>query len=446
MKKRNLKQLANAKFKDIPQFSNHKFPTSRRDFMKLGLIAGGGLIVPSLFPAIAKSELINPRIPFLTFDLAGGASLPGNFLVGKNGGPEDLARNYQQNGWDPRLGGSLDKTFGLPMSARESGILRGLKETLPRELQNVDQTKFKMSSHLHFSLDDTGVNKTSALSYISKSGLRGSLLTNGIGHVSSLSGGNAATLLEDSKFKPRIVSNINDILSLTSLGRSFDALSEDSKSKLILMLQQTADSKSQQDYAELLKLGGRHERGDPQNDPIVSRLYNMNDQDQLLQSAIVLNVLKKYTGPGVITIAGCDYHNGRRDTGDQKDLEIGRAIGSAVHAAYLNETPLFFQIITDGGMTAGGFDRNWQGDSPLRSMTVMGYFNPKKSVEQKKLQIGHVTENGEVDISNPISSTADKGAISTLVNYLYVNDDIAALEKVFSRMSTQDIEDLLVFV
>ncbi len=147
----------------------------------------------------------------------------------------------------------------------------------------------------------------------------------------------------------------------------------------------------------------------------------------------------------MLTFEGCDYHDGGRDSGDQKDQEIGRAIGSAVHAAYLNKVPLFFQIITDGGMTSDSFNRNWQSDSPLRAMTVLGYFNPNKAVEQIKLQIGHVTDNAETDISNPISASADKGAVSALVNYLAVNNDLAALEKIFSRMSTQEIDALLVF-
>jgi hypothetical protein len=441
MKKTNLKELAKAKYKNIETFSGHAFPQSRRDFVKLGLLAGGGMLVPSLFPQNLFAQQTN-RIPFLTFDLAGGASLPGNFLVGKKGGAEDFARQYEQNGWDPRKASSLDKTFGLPMSSLESGLLRGLKETLPQELLAMNQPFFKMASHLHFSLDDTGVNKTSALTVITKAGLQGSLVKNGLGHRASQSGGNGSSFLDDSKFKPRIVTSLDDVLKLTSLGDGFDQLSANAKTKLIAALAQSADASTKDVYKQLAKYGGKHDKGNPQNDAIMNQIYGGNET---IQAAIVLNVLKGYTGPGVITIDGCDYHDGGRDSGDQKDFEIGRAIGRAVHAAFLNKIPLFFQIMTDGGMTADSFNRRWQGDSPLRSMTILGYFNPNGQVKLRKNQIGHVTDTGEVDISNPISASADKGAISTLVNYLYIHNDMTTIEKILGRMSTQEIDELLVF-
>lgn len=444
---KTLKYMAHEKFKDLPQFSNHAFPVTRRDFIRLGLIAGGGMLFPSVLPFKSKANASNnvSRIPFLTFDLSGGASLFGNFLVGKKGGPEDLALNNQLNGWDPRLSRSLDKTFGIPMSALESGILRGLKETLPSHLLASGQRHFKMSTHLHYSLDDQPVNKTSALSYISKSGLQGTLVTNGIGHVASLSGGNASALLNDMAYKPRIVTNLNDILRLTSLGEGFDSLSRQAKEQLLEILKQKAGEKHAQSYNQLQKFGSLHEKGNPLNDPIMTQLYDLDNDTEVLRAAIVLNVLKKYTGPGVITFEGCDYHVGNREDGDAKDLEIGRAIGTAIHAADLNKVPLFFQIITDGGMTAQGFNRIWVADASNRAMTVLGYFNPNKPVEQIKLQLGHVSNDAETVTSNPISATADKGAISTLVNYLAVNNDLAALEKIFSRMSVQEIDELLVF-
>ncbi len=292
----NLKAMAHAKFKDLPQFSKHAFPTSRRDFIKLGLLAGGGMIIPSVLPYKAKANSKVSRIPFLTFDLSGGASLPGNFLVGKMGGPEDLALNYQQNGWDPRLSGSLDKTFGAPMSALESGMLRGLRETLPAALLESGQRQFKMSTHVHFALDDTSVNKTSALSYISKSGLQGTLLSNGLGHEASASGGRAAPLLDDPAYKPRIVTSLNDILSLTSLDEGYDKLPATAKANLIKALQQKAGPELAQGYEQLKKFGSIHEKGNPQNDDIMNRVYNMNGDTEVLQAAIVHNVLKGYTG------------------------------------------------------------------------------------------------------------------------------------------------------
>src|SRR5262247_1581621 len=78
---------------------NHRRPRTRREFLAQGLIAGAGLVVgPSLFgllaaPKAARAQMAcnvsagAGRIPFLCFDLAGGASVAGsNVIVGGPGG------------------------------------------------------------------------------------------------------------------------------------------------------------------------------------------------------------------------------------------------------------------------------------------------------------------------------------------------------------------------
>ena len=445
MDKKKLQQLAKEKYGKNKHFQDHKMPTSRRDFIKLGLIAGSGMLLPPFIPYANAETAKNAKIPFMTFDLAGGASLPGNFLVGMQGGPEDLAKDYVGNGWDPRLSGALDHTYGLPMSALESGILRGLKETLPPSLQLATQTSFKMASHLHFSLDDQSTNKTSALTYISKAGLKGSVFSGGLSTESSISGGNSRGLLEDSAYKPKSVRSITDVLDLTSFGEGFGSLTNPSQSKLFGFLSKQKNPELQKHYDQLEGFGKKHMQGDPRNDAFCNQVFGLDSREELIEAAISHNVIKNYTGPGVITIGDCDYHDGSRDNGDRKDREIGRKIGNAIHLAYLNNTPLFFQIITDGGMSAPSFERNWQSDTPLRSMSIMGYFHPTKTVELRKQQIGAVVENSETNITADISSSADKAALSALVNYLYLNDDLESLDSVFGRLSESEIDELLVF-
>jgi hypothetical protein len=444
--KKTLKDLAHQKFKNMKQFDNHPFPQTRRDFIKLGLLAGGGLLMPAAFPYNAfAADAAKKRIPFLVIDCAGGAALAGNFLTGMKGGPEDLADNTL-NGWDPRLSGALDKSFGIPMSALESQILKGIKDSLPENLKGADQKNFKMTTHLHFSLDDQPTNKISALTYVSKAGLVGSLLKNGLGSQASLSGGNSNVVLEESKYKPKIITSLNDVLGLTSIGDGFENLSPKAKETLLASMAQSTDTTTAEAYNQLKMYGKKHEAGNPNNDEVLSRMYNLGNQEELVQAAIVLNVIKGYTGPGVITIGDCDYHRSdARNVGNAKDLQIGQAIGRAVAYAASQNSPLFIQVITDGSLTAEGFNRVWNADTPLRSMSVMGYFNPNKEVTQRKLQIGYTASNGETDITNVISATSEKSALSTMVNYLNVIGDLASLENIYGRLQQSEIDEVLAF-
>ena len=163
---------------------DHKPPTTRRDFLKYGLIPFAGYaLAPSflgqiLFQNAAKAAGVNPQdaslcgaagesgyLPFLVFDLEGGAGLPGNFLVGKTGGPSDLIKDYSTLGWNPRNSNAIDERFGLPMAGNNvSRMLAGILQTAKPE----NLAKLLMGSFLHFSQDDTSVNRTSALTLVAR--------------------------------------------------------------------------------------------------------------------------------------------------------------------------------------------------------------------------------------------------------------------------------------
>ena len=90
-------------------YPDHPLPVSRRDFIRQGLMAGLGVVTtPSLFGLFANPgaalAALSPdlaalkqacgiatqgagKIPFICFDLAGGANISGsNVLVGQTGG------------------------------------------------------------------------------------------------------------------------------------------------------------------------------------------------------------------------------------------------------------------------------------------------------------------------------------------------------------------------
>jgi len=135
------------------RLENHGRPVSRRDFLARGLITGAATVVAPAFlgallnprTAHALSPDINPlnkcniqlgagKVPFICFDLAGGANIAGsNVLVGQQGGQLDLltTAGYSKLGLPGTMtpGSStlnvVDTQLGLAFHS-DSAFLRGI--------------------------------------------------------------------------------------------------------------------------------------------------------------------------------------------------------------------------------------------------------------------------------------------------------------------------------
>ena len=142
---------------------NHKRPITRRDFLAQGFTRGAAMLTaPSLFslfasPRAARAALSPDlqalrqscglavqgagKIPFICFDLAGGAGISGsNVLVGQSGGQMDFlsTRGYERLGLpgdmippvvNPQTGTNdfINSDFGLAFHS-DSAFLRGMQE------------------------------------------------------------------------------------------------------------------------------------------------------------------------------------------------------------------------------------------------------------------------------------------------------------------------------
>ena len=155
----------NRKFRALNEplcLGDHGRPLSRREFLGQGLAAGMGMVTgPTLFSLFANprsaaaalspdiealktacgiSTLGAGKIPFICFDLAGGANISGsNVLVGQQGGQLDFlsTQGYSKLGLpgdmtpasiDPNTGLSFINTdFGLAFHST-SAMLQGIAE------------------------------------------------------------------------------------------------------------------------------------------------------------------------------------------------------------------------------------------------------------------------------------------------------------------------------
>jgi hypothetical protein len=456
--------------------AGHKPPVSRRDFLRYGLLPfAGHILAPNFLTQVLLQNTARAQglaacggaggsgyLPFLVIDLAGGAGLPGNFLVGKSGGPKDLIRNYETLGWDPRASGSLDESFGLPMAANNvSQILMGIKNSAsPQTL-----AKFRMGSLCSFSQDDTSVNRTSALTLVSRAGLKGRFLENATGSVNSLSGGNSSDPLKDTALKPVFIKDALDVQNSISHGPAFNTMPDSELQRLTRSVYEMSSEQMRkfenlpehQKLSQIAECGykptldyGKIIQGlnpmENQNASQVYRLRGQTSEQNAVFAAIVYNVLQGNTGPGAITMGGYDYHDKGQPFTDQKDLEAGQQIGQALELAARLNKPLFIQLITDGGVSSLPGTRTWTSDSNVRSMTVIGYFNPNGAPEQRQLQVGEYTDGGTVNQNTIIGDEPAKVANAVLANYLSASGKLGEFDKVAQTpIRASDLESVLIF-
>ena len=447
------------------EMHEHGKPMSRRDFVSRGLIAGGGFVVaPTLAHLlIRKANADTPPVshtPFLVFDLAGGASLPGNFLVGNKGGCRDLLGSYSNLGWNPKKD-KIDDRFGLPMAGGGvSKILDGMLAVMSAGAQ----ANFRMGSLLHTALIDSSQNALSAITLVSKSGVIGKYVPKSLGTMASSSGGNSRPAFESLELRPLFISHLEDLTQAMGLYRTFADFKGPTALSVIRQLrrlsvsqltralsgnsQEIIDSFDRKHDNMEKTMGGALDL-DPRKDPIFQGLYGINSNSNtvdtnVIRASITRSVIKGISGPGAITISGCDYHNGQA-AGDTKDLEIGLEIGRAVEAAHKLEAPLFIQIITDGGNYPLPNTRNWAGDSNETCMSVIGYYNPKGPVNfiNGKMQLGNYTEAQGADRSTLIGESAPLAAHAVFANYLQIdgrtNEFMDIAKNVFNKEQLQSV-------
>lgn len=238
---------------DEPLFHpDHARPRTRREFIAQGLMAG----TATVFGASLFSLFANPRqaaaalssdlealkeecgiavqgagkIPFICFDLAGGASIAGsNVLLGKAGGQLDFltTAGYNKLGLPgdmlPSDPAYLDTDLGLAFHS-DSGFLRGIRQSAsPATLASVNGAIIAARSE-----NDTGNNPHNPMYGIHRAGADGSLLTL-VGSVSSESGGNSLSPLDllNPQVRPTKIDRPSDVTGLVDVGDLIGILNQD---------------------------------------------------------------------------------------------------------------------------------------------------------------------------------------------------------------------------
>jgi hypothetical protein len=391
---------------------DHPRPTTRREFISQGFMAGGASVVlPSLAALLANPKIAHAQlapdiatavtscgitqgagmIPFICFDLSGGGNIMGsNVLGGGMGGQLDFisVAGYSKLGLPGTMVPNSSTTSNIDASLTlryqaDSAHLRGIKSTFTNTpaMANVTGTLIPALSQ-----NDTNTNPHNPMYGIWQAGAQGALL-NLIGTDSSVSGGNsmAPPNMINVAAQPTVIDNGNDTAGLVSTGSLSTLLpNANDVTNVLESMKRISDAKygvintyaSQQAItnaqtvqacaytkaAYLLNTYPNPGAVDPDDDPLIvggsgsifTTAEYQGSGDFQMTAAVMKLVIDGDAAAGTIQLGGFDYHTGERATGESRDFDAGQCIGAVLQYAALKKKPVMIYIFSDGSLASDG--------------------------------------------------------------------------------------------
>ena len=483
---------------------DHRRPLSRREFISQGFRAGTGtLLGTSLFSLLgSRAHAISPnlldsaftnytscdlgavagrKIPFICFDLAGGANIAGsNVIVGGPGGQRDALTpsGYSKLGLPADLlpfnnnlqsvsGDFTDDSLGL-LFHTDSAMLRGILERAIGTVGMVNGAVIPGRSD-----NDTGNNPHNPMYGIYRAGLRGQILQL-IGSENSDSGGNsmAPAMLIDPEIRPTKIDRPSDASGLVDVG-DLTLLLEDPEDIVSVMesMKRITDFKldlvntgisnpSDEDKRLKDRLSCEYLRSvdtvekysnpaalDPSADPaivgpagIFSEAEFSGDREFQKAASVMKLVVDGIAGAGTIEMGGYDYHTGDRRTGEERDLRAGRCIGACLEYARISNTPLMIYVFSDGSVSSNGSIEVvngvgkgvWSGDNSSTAASFFLVFDPagapalmdSNGDTLRHQQLGWMREDASVDTdSSPAANNVNLNVEMVILNYMALHGE-----------------------
>ena len=483
--------------------ADHKRPVTRREMLAQGFMTGCGVALSGGFfsmfasPRNAFAALSSDlealkvecgiatagagKIPFICFDLAGGANIAGsNVLVGQQGGQLDFlsTAGYSKLGLPgdmiPPIQNAasgtndfIDQSLGLAFHS-DSAMLRGIQARLSAgTADGVNGAVFPARSE-----NDTANNPHNPMYAINRAGANGSLLTL-IGSRSSDSGGNSMAPSDyiDPSVRPTKVDRPSDVTGLVDLGelvrrdvggQSIGLLEQAEAVKVMEAVQRMSDKKLERvdtristdaQLKKLVRCGyvktadladrfGDPSSLDPELDPdivgaagIFSTADFASNGEYRKTASVMKLVMNGYAGAGTITMGGYDYHTGERGTGERRDYQAGECIGACLEYARRVGVPLMIYVFSDGSLASNGMldeseagrgKGQWTGDNQATAASFTLVYNPggrpqlmgaDASAQARHQQIGFMS----ADASVVTSATPAANNVNLLVQTITLN-------------------------
>jgi len=413
---------------------DHKRPVTRRELLGAGLISAPAVVVgPAWLGSLLRSAGVNAAtplspdiqallantqcnvptaasgLPFICFDLAGGANLVGSeVIVGVQGGQTNFlsTAGYGKMGVPGNMVPSsttfVSNALGLLWHS-DGAILRGAltKATTPATAAGTNGAVFCAMSQ-----NDTGSNPHNPMYGIAMTGAKGQLLTL-IGSQSTVSGGNSASpmYMINPSFQPTTIAQPSDATALVSTGGApadpvaiavlesqarisggttlYDstntagtefsgALSPPNGSTPGVNLSPndvanpTADVQLKNQVrcayvksANTAAVFGNPAALDPTQDPLITggatpifTAADFGDSDVRKTATVMKLVLNGFAAAGTVSLGGFDYHDSTRATGEMRNFKAGQMIGAVLEYAQRVGSPVMIYVFSDGSLTS----------------------------------------------------------------------------------------------
>ncbi len=491
--------------------NSHKRPVTRREFIGQGFMTGAATVLASpllsalwnsgnaygdvladLDPGGVKCAITNGagKIPFICFDLSGGANIAGsNVLVGQGGGQSAFlsTAGYSKLGItgtmipNPSTTGSfIDSQFGLAFHS-DSAFLRGMLMT------TTTQTRANVNGCVipAISQNDTQNNPLNPMYGIARCGAKGQLLTL-IGSQNSDSGGNSMppAAMIDLTERPTTITSSRDATGLVdtgSLGTMFtksdgspdtpstvavmEAIDLLTRKKLEVTKPKLADAtadaaiNNQVDCAYVRSAYMSEQFSspavlDPTKDTRITTIFSsvggLGASREFDKTAAVMKlVVDGMAGAGTIQMGGFDYHTGDRSTGEARDFQAGVCIGACLEYAAQTSTPLMLQVFSDGSLNSNGMIDNstggrgkgvWTGDNQSTACTFFLVYSPKGRIVPVKTlnstsegpQLGSFQASGDVNAASSPAANSNTAVVDMiLLNYLALHNEQGSFASLF---------------
>ena len=496
----------NARHYDDPLYhADHPRPVTRRQLLAQGFMTGAAYTVGggalSMFPGNAFADLsadvddmrLNTclitdgagKIPFIAFDLAGGANICGsNVLVGQSGGQSDFlsTQGYEKMGLPGDMVPGLTDVNGNPFANFDLGLgfhfdsafRRGIMDTISLGTElGVNGAVIPARSD-----NDTGNNPHNPMYGIARAGAKGDILSLA-GSENTDSGGNsmAPALLMDPELRPTKVDRPSDVVNLVDTGDLVGILSKPDATAVMESIYRVSDQKMDRVNTQLARdaeikkavrcgyvkaahiaeeFGG--EPIDPTDDPEIvgpngifstDEFLGQNGEDgrsarEFQKTASVMKlVMNGFAGAGTIEMGGYDYHGGARAEGEVKDYRAGRCMGAVLEYAARVGKPVMMYVFSDGSLSSNGTLDNsqdgrgkgeWSSDN---SSTAAGFFLVYRPggirpqllggpVDEQALhqQIGAMDAGGSVmRAATPAANNVNQLANTIVLNYMALHGE-----------------------
>ena len=486
----------NARHWDAPQLhTDHPRPVTRRQFVAQGFMSGAAYTVGggalSMLSANAMGDLspdvddmrLNTcritdgagKIPFICFDLAGGANIANsNVLVGQSGGQSDFlgTAGYEKMGLPGDMVPGLTDVNGNPFANFDLGLgfhfdsafRRGIMASLtPGSEANINGAVIPARSD-----NDTGNNPHNPMYGIAQAGAKGSIMTLA-GSENTDSGGNSMlpAMLFNSNFRPTKVDRPTDVVNLVNTGDLVGILSKADATAVMESIYRLSDGKmgavdtqvatdaaiKQSVNCGYVKAAHiAEEFGGVPIDPLLDDNIVADDDSAIFTRAeltdgsrsarefqktasVMKLVMNGFAGAGCIEMGGYDYHGGGRSEGEVKDFRAGRCMGAVLEYAARLQKPVMMYVFSDGSLSSNGAIDNstegrgkgmWTSDNSSTAASFFLVYNPNGRPQllggppdQQALhqQLGAMDAGGSVQVA----ATPAANNVNLLVNTIILN-------------------------